>query len=218
MTFPSPGDPLTLLLVAGMGFGRGLDLFSTWIVTPHLALEANPLARRMRWRTLVLLNLPLLALPFAHQGLSVTFIVASLLVAGTNLAHGALARGMGEKRQLESQIEALRRIGLPLALAMNSAGMAIVAAAGALLMALAGGPAALAFWGGLGVTMCGAAGMVHLNWAIVRLHRKARERQKRREAQRRAWRDGGAETPPQGPKPGFVLAPGAATPRRKRTR
>jgi hypothetical protein len=197
VTLPSLADPVTLLLAAGIALARGMDLLSTWLVTPNLALEANPLMRRLRWRTLALLNLPLLGLPFLHHGLSITFIVASLLVAGTNLANGALARGMGERRQLQAQLEALRRIGLFAALAMNSGGMLIVAAAGGFLMALSGDRGAYAWWGGLGVLMCGVAGLVHLNWQIVRLHRKARDAIRRREAERRAarrrsWRQGAA--------------------------
>jgi hypothetical protein len=177
-----------ILLAAGIALARGLDFLSTWIVTPTLALEANPLMRRLGWSGMLLLNLPLLALPWVHAGLSVTFMLASLLVAGTNLAHGALARGMGEQRQLESQMAALRRIGLGRALALNTSGMLIVAGAGALLMLLAGGPASLAWWGALGVLMCGAAGLVHLNFAIVRLHGRAMEAERRRDAERRAAR------------------------------
>ncbi len=174
LSLPSPTDPFTLFLVAALFISRGLDFLSTWIVTPKLALEANPFMRGRRWRTMMLLNVPLLGLPFLHHGLSITFVVTSLLVAGTNLTHGALARGMGEKRQLQSQMQALRRIGLAAALAMNSGGSLIVCLGGAFLMALGGGEQSYPFWGGLGVVMFGVAGLVHLNAAIVRLHRRAR--------------------------------------------
>ena len=46
---PAPGDPFTWALVGAMVFARGMDFLSTWLVTPTLALEANPLMRRMRW-------------------------------------------------------------------------------------------------------------------------------------------------------------------------
>ena len=181
-----PTSPPVLLLCFGIALSRSLDFLSTWIVTPNLTLEANPLMRRLGWGGMLLLNVPLLALPWLHQGLSVTFIVASLLVAGTNLANGALTRGMGEQRQLESQMAALRRLGLGRALALNTGGMLVVAAAGALLMALAGDADSLAWWGGLGVGMCGVAGLVHLNLALARLHRRAVQAEQRRESERRA--------------------------------
>ena len=38
------------LLVAA----RGMDFLSTWIATPRLVLEANPLARRLGWRWAIL--------------------------------------------------------------------------------------------------------------------------------------------------------------------
>ena len=54
LSLPSPTDPFTLFLVAALVFSRGLDFLSTWIVTPHLELEANPFMRRRRWRTMML--------------------------------------------------------------------------------------------------------------------------------------------------------------------
>ena len=44
-----PCNRFTLGLVAAIAVARGLDFLSTWLVTPTLALEANPLMRRMRW-------------------------------------------------------------------------------------------------------------------------------------------------------------------------
>ena len=46
---PEPWNRLTAGLVAAMAFARGLDFLSTWIVTPWLALEANPPMGWMRW-------------------------------------------------------------------------------------------------------------------------------------------------------------------------
>lgn len=172
---PSPADPFTWLLVLLVAAARVLDFLSTWIVTPRLELEANPLARRLRWGRMALLNLPLAALPFVHHGLSITLVVMSLLVAGSNLSHGALARGLGEKGQLESQRRALRAMGLPMALALNSAGALLVCGGGGFMMALAPAPESRAWWAALGVVMYGATALVHLNWALVRLSRAGRK-------------------------------------------
>ena len=186
---PEPWGPRTAGLMLALLIARGLDFLSTWLVTPRLELEANPLMRRTGFARMALLNLPLLGLPWLHHGLSITFIVTSLLTAGANLTGGALARGMGEKRQVESQIAALKRIGLAGALALNTAGGAVTMLGGGFLMLLASQAEAgfvplantafmpmakSAWWGGLGVVMFGLAGMVHLNAAIVRLHRRGR--------------------------------------------
>lgn len=166
-------DPLTGLLVAALALARVLDLLSTRAVTPRLALEANPLMRRLGWGPMALLNLALLGLPFLHHGLSVAFVVTSLLAAGNNLAGAPLARGMGEAAQLEAQRRALRRIGLAGALALNTAGALVTAGAGGFLLLLS--PAgSLAWWGALGVVMYGVTGLVHYNAALLRLGRGPR--------------------------------------------
>lgn len=169
-----PWNRFTAGLIAAVGFARGMDFLSTWLVTPNLALEANPLLRQASWTRLALLNLPLLGLPLLHHGLAITLIVTSLLVAGTTLAQGALARGMGERRQLESQAQALRRLGLAGALALNSGGALLICLSGGFLMVLAGPAESPPWWGALGVVMYGVTGLIHLNLALLRLHRRAR--------------------------------------------
>ncbi len=176
MDFPSPSDPFTLFLLAALAVARGLDFLSTWIVTPRLELEANPLMRRVGWRRMALLNLPLLALPLLHEGLAIALVVTSLLVAGTNLSAGALARGMGERAQLESQLRALRRLGLGAALLLNTVGSLLVCAGGGFILLLLPATESRAGWAALGVVLFGAAGLLHFNLAIVRLHRRARGR------------------------------------------
>ena len=44
---PEPWNRFTAGLVAAIAFARLLDFHSTWIVTPRLELEANPLMRRV---------------------------------------------------------------------------------------------------------------------------------------------------------------------------
>ena len=168
-----PWGRFTAGLIAAMFAARGLDFLSTWLVTPKLELEANPLMRRLSWVRMALLNLPLLGLPLLHHGLSITFIVTSLLAAGSNLSSGALARGMGEKRQAESQARAIREIGLTGALAMNSAGAVVICLGGLFLMSLSRGMDSYPWWGGLGVVMYGVVGLFHFNLAILRLDRKS---------------------------------------------
>ncbi|HKI99461.1 MAG TPA: hypothetical protein VKB51_13395 [bacterium] len=174
MDFPSPVDPLTWLLVAAVALSRGLDFLSTWAVTPRLELEANPLARKVGWGRMALLNVPLLGLPLLHHGLAITLVVTSLLVAGTNLSAGALARGMGERAQLESQRRALRRLGLGNALLMNTLGSLVVCLGGAVILFLVPRLDSPAGWAALGVVIFGATGLVHLNVSIIRLHGRGR--------------------------------------------
>jgi hypothetical protein len=90
------GSTAYLLLLALLLFGRGSDLFSTWIATPTLELEANPLARRLGWRAGVAVNLVacllLALLPLAAVSVTTT----SVLVASRNLQSAWLMRTLGE--------------------------------------------------------------------------------------------------------------------------
>src|SRR5579872_1416239 len=77
-------------------FARGMDFLSTWIATPTLALEGNPLAKKMGWRIGGIVNL---ALCFAFAFWPVTAIMvvtAGLLVAAHNFHNAWLMRSMGE--------------------------------------------------------------------------------------------------------------------------
>ena len=82
---------LTLLV-----FGRGMDFLSTWIATPNLVLEANPLARKLGWRGSIALNVVICPV-FALWPLPALMITTtSLLVAAHNLQNGWLMRSLGE--------------------------------------------------------------------------------------------------------------------------
>jgi hypothetical protein len=82
---------LMLLIVA-----RGADFFSTWVASPSLRLEANPVARRLGWKggllvnAVVVLGIALWLLP------AVILMTTSLLVAARNFQSAWLSRTMGE--------------------------------------------------------------------------------------------------------------------------
>jgi hypothetical protein len=82
-----------LLLLAG----RGMDFLSTWIATPNLVLEGNPIAKRLGWRWGIPLNIGIcfgLAFwPVSAMAVSTT----SFLVAARNFQSAWLMRSMGEE-------------------------------------------------------------------------------------------------------------------------
>ena len=91
------GSSAYLLLLALLAFGRGMDFLSTWIATPNLVLEANPLAKMLGWRGGLVLN-TLVCLGFAAWPLPALVIVTtSLLVAARNLQNAWLMRSLGEE-------------------------------------------------------------------------------------------------------------------------
>lgn len=48
--FVSFGSRDYLITLGLLVFARGMDFLSTWFATPTLALEANPLAKRLGWK------------------------------------------------------------------------------------------------------------------------------------------------------------------------
>jgi hypothetical protein len=94
--FVAVGSKVWWILLACLLFGRGADLLSTWLATPNLALEANPVARRLGWRYGLPLNLVLSFVVASWPMLAVALSTTSLLVAARNLQNAWLMRTLGE--------------------------------------------------------------------------------------------------------------------------
>ena len=79
-----------------LALGRGMDLLSTWVASPQLLLEANPIARALGWRWGIVVNLVVSVFlgmwPMPAIGVATT----SLLVAARNFQSAWLMRSMGE--------------------------------------------------------------------------------------------------------------------------
>jgi hypothetical protein len=94
------GGPYLLMLGLLLS-ARGADFLSTWVATPNLVLEGNPLAKKLGWRIGGVVNL---ALCFALAFWTTTALVvvtASLLVAAHNFHVAWLMRTMGEEAYRE---------------------------------------------------------------------------------------------------------------------
>src|SRR5512141_2208201 len=95
-------------------FGRGMDFLSTWVATPNLVLEANPIARRLRWRWGIPVNI-LLCGAFALMPLAAIIITTtSVLVASRNFQLAWLMRTHGEENYRTWFIERLEETPLSL--------------------------------------------------------------------------------------------------------
>jgi hypothetical protein len=85
-----------MLMLALLFFGRGMDFLSTYVATPTLALEGNPIAKKLGWRWGVLLNV-VLCFSFALWPLTAIIVTTTgLLVAARNFHSAWLMRSMGE--------------------------------------------------------------------------------------------------------------------------
>ncbi len=78
-------------------FSRAMDFLSTWVATPNMVLEGNPIAKKLGWKWGILVNLALCA-GFGFWPLpAIVISTTSLLVAARNFQSAWLMRTLGEE-------------------------------------------------------------------------------------------------------------------------
>ena len=106
------GELLLLLFVA-----RGMDFLSTWIATPNMVLEGNPLAKKLGWKWGIPVNLAL-CFGFAFWPLpAIVISTTSVLVAARNFQSAWLMRSLGEQLYREWHVERVQETSITLYLA-----------------------------------------------------------------------------------------------------
>ncbi len=103
------GELFLLLLIA-----RSADFLSTWIATPNLVLEGNPVAKKLGWRWGIPLN-GVMCVGFAFWPLpAIVISTTSVLVAARNFQSAWLMRSLGEQRYREWHVERLQETSISL--------------------------------------------------------------------------------------------------------
>lgn len=129
-----PGSREYCLLAGILVFARGMDFLSTWIATPNLVLEANPLARKLGWRGGLALNAVLCA-GFALWPLpAIVVATTSVLVAARNFQSAWLMRSLGEESYRSWMADHVRNASLSLYLFCLLTQTLLLAGVGAVLM------------------------------------------------------------------------------------
>ena len=136
MEGPIPfGGPVYLVLLLILIAARGADFLSTWIATPNLVLEANPIARALRFRWGLPVNVVLCFL-FAFWPLPAIIIATtSALVAARNFQVAWLMRSMGEYEYRHWMVERLEQTPITLFLGCLFGQTLLFTAVGAILAA-----------------------------------------------------------------------------------
>jgi hypothetical protein len=123
-----------LLMLGLLVFGRGMDFLSTWIATPNLALEGNPIAKKLGWRWGLLLN-AVLVVALAFWPLSAIVVAtASVLVAARNFQSAWLMRSLGEDAYREWHVQRVRETPVTLHLFCLAGNTLLTAVVGAVLI------------------------------------------------------------------------------------
>src|SRR3954468_1737023 len=128
LPFGSSGYWVTfaVLLVA-----RGMDILSTWVATPNLVLEGNPVAKFLGWKWGTAVNLAfcfgLAFWPLPAIVLSTT----SVLVAARNFQSAWLMRSLGEEAYRDWHVARIQETRITLYLLCLGGNTVLTAAVGA---------------------------------------------------------------------------------------
>lgn len=144
--------------VALLVFARGMDFLSTWIASPRLELEANPIARRMGWKWGAVVNLVLCSAAAFWPLPAIIIATTSLLVASRNLQSAWLMRTLGEAGYRCQMREHLMRV---------SAGLFIFCLLGQTILVAAVGVGLVWFSGWFLVPFAVGVGMIGYALAVT---------------------------------------------------
>lgn len=85
------------VMFAILVFSRGTDFLSTWVATPHLVLEGNPIAKWLGWKWGAVVNVVLVTSLAMWPLSAIVVSTASVLVAARNFQSAWLMRSIGEE-------------------------------------------------------------------------------------------------------------------------
>ena len=117
---------------------RGADFLSTWIATPNMVLEGNPLAKMLGWKWGAFINFVLCGVFAAWPLAAIVIGTTSVLVAARNFQAAWLMRSLGEENYRDWYVEQLRQTGLRLYLFCLLSQTLLTASVGVALMYFTG--------------------------------------------------------------------------------
>lgn len=168
---------LFLLLLA---FARGMDFLSTWVATPNLVLEGNPIAKKLGWFWGIPLNVVIcFALSFSALS-TIVVSTTSVLVAARNFQSAWLMRSLGEEAYRDWYVSRIQETRITLYLACLAGNTLLTAAVGAAVMYFSN-DLLVPFAMGMGIIAYAVAVAFYTLLAVWR-SRRAIDRMKRQES------------------------------------
>lgn len=92
--------------------GRSLDIMSTRYVTKELFLETNKLARKLGWKGMILIQLPLVLLGSLDLYFALFIFMWSLFLSANNLEGSWYVKQVGEEEYKEELKEEVQNVKL----------------------------------------------------------------------------------------------------------
>ena len=169
------------LMLGLLVFGRGMDFLSTWIATPNLALEGNPIAKKLGWKWGLSLNAVLIVALALWPLSAIVVATASVLVAARNFQSAWLMRSLGEDAYREWHVQRVRETRVTLHLFCLAGNTLLTAAVGAVLIGFSG-MRLVPFAIGMGMVAYAIAVAFYSLLAIWRIHRATKREARRLQA------------------------------------
>ena len=151
-------------------FSRGSDFLSTWIATPNLVLEGNPLAKKMGWKLGLVVNLVLCVAFAFYPMMAIIISTTSGLVAARNFQNAWLMRTLGEEGYRDWFVARLVEAHLGLYLFCLVAQTILFAAVGSALIYFSRGWVALAI--GFGIVAYAFTVLFYTLLSVWRIRRR----------------------------------------------
>ncbi|HTV76340.1 MAG TPA: hypothetical protein VMD57_05010, partial [Candidatus Baltobacteraceae bacterium] len=146
---------------------------STWVATPNLVLEGNPIAKKIGWKWGVLLNVVLVGVLAMWPLSAIVIATASVLVAARNFQSAWLMRSLGEAAYREWHVQRIQETRVTLYLFCLAGNTLLTAAVGAALIYFSR-LHLVPFGIGMGMVAYAIAVAFYSLLAIWRLHRAAK--------------------------------------------
>jgi hypothetical protein len=173
------------LYLALLIFARGMDFLSTWIATPNLVLEGNPLAKKLGWKWGLLINVVLVFTVALWPLSAIIVATASVLVAARNFQSAWLMHSLGEEIYRDWHLQRIRETRVTLYLFCLAGNTLLTAAVGATLIYFSR-LQLVPFAIGMGMMTYALAVTFYSLLAIWRIHRSTKREAKRRAAQNKS--------------------------------
>src|SRR5215831_13963338 len=167
------GILFVLLLIS-----RGMDFLSTWVATPNMVLEGNPIAKKLGWKWGIPINLAL-CFAFAYWPLpAIVISTTSVLVAARNFQSAWLMRSLGEELYRNWHVERVQETRVTLYLFCLAGNTLLTAAVGVALIYVSNPESAgfVAFAIGMGMIAYAIAVAFYTLLAIWRIHSAAKQK------------------------------------------
>jgi hypothetical protein len=166
------------LMFALLVFARGMDFLSTWIATPNLVLEGNPLAKKLGWRWGLVLNVVMVFVLALWPLSAIVVATASVLVAARNFQSAWLMHSMGEDAYRDWHVQRIRETRVTLFLFCLAGNTLLIAGVGAVLIYFSR-MRLVPFGVGMGMVVYAIAVAFYTLLAVWRIHRAAKREARR---------------------------------------